>query len=86
MQMAISRLVLLFLLTHGDLFGGLNIYNLILNARTGLKGRCSLNIVFFPRILEKLPSLPREQSAAIGCTKNFQPIGVTVHSYCVGEL
>ena len=37
MQMAISRLVLLFLLTHGDLFGGLYIYNLILNARTDLK-------------------------------------------------
>ena len=44
---------------------------------------CSLNIVFFPRILENLPPLPRQHSAAIGCTKNYQPIGVTVHSHCV---
>ena len=42
-----------------------------------------LNIVFFTRILESLPPLPRQHSAAIGCTKNFQPIGVTVHSHCV---
>ena len=40
---------------------------------------CSLNIVFFPRILESLPPLPRQHSAAIGCTKNYQPIGVTVN-------
>ena len=48
---------------------------------------CSLNIVFFsPRILESLPPLPRHRSAAIGCLKNYQPIGVTVHSHCyVGE-
>ena len=39
--------------------------------------------VFFPRILESLPPLPRQHSAAIGCTKNYQPIGVTVHSHCV---
>ena len=39
--------------------------------------------VFFARILENLPPLPRQQSAAIGCTKNYQPIGVTVHSHCV---
>ena len=45
---------------------------------------CSLNIVyFFPRILESLPLLPRQHSAAIGCTKKYQPIGVTVHSHCV---
>ena len=44
---------------------------------------CSLNIVFCPRILEILPPLPRQLSAAIGCTKNYQPIGVTVHSHCV---
>ena len=44
---------------------------------------CSLNIAFFPRILESLPPLPRQHSAAIGCTKNCQPIGVTVHSHCV---
>ena len=43
----------------------------------------SLNIVFFPRILESLPPLPRQHSAAIGCTKNYQPIGVTVHSHSV---
>ena len=31
---------------------------------------CSLNIVFFPRILECLPPLPRQQRlAAIDCTK-----------------
>ena len=38
---------------------------------------CSLNIVFFPRILESLPPLPRQLSAALGCTKNYQPIGVS---------
>ena len=35
----------------------------------------SLNIVF----LESLPPLPRQHSAAIGCTKNYEPIGMTVH-------
>ena len=36
---------------------------------------CSLNIVgFFLRILESLPPLPRQHSAAIGCTKNCQYI------------
>ena len=44
---------------------------------------CSLNIVFFSRVLESLPPLPRQHSAAIGCTKNYQPIGVTVNSHCV---
>ena len=38
---------------------------------------------FFARILECLPPLPRQHSAAICCTKNYQPIGVTVHSNCV---
>ena len=38
---------------------------------------------FSPRILERLPPLPRQHSAAIGCTQNYQPIGVTVHSHCV---
>ena len=33
---------------------------------------------FFPRILKSLPTLPGQHSAAIGCTKNYQPIGVTV--------
>ena len=44
---------------------------------------CSLDIVFFPRILESLPSLHRQHSTAIGCTKKYKPIGVTVHSHCV---
>ena len=44
---------------------------------------CSLNIVFLSKILESLPPLPRQHSAAICCTKNYQPIGVTVHSHCV---
>ena len=39
--------------------------------------------VFFSRILESLLPLPRHHSAAIGCTKNYQPIGVTIHSHCV---
>ena len=40
--------------------------------------------VFFPRILESLPPLPRQHSAdAIGCTKNYQPIGMTVHLHSV---
>ena len=43
-----------------------------------------LIIVFFPRILESLPPFPRQHSAAIGCTKSYQPIGVTVlHSHSV---
>ena len=36
--------------------------------------------VFFQ---ESLQPLPRQHSAAIGCTKNYQPIGVTVHLHCV---
>ena len=43
-------------------------------------------IVFFPRILESLPRLPRQHSAAIGCTKNYQPIGVTVHLHCADSF
>ena len=46
---------------------------------------CSL-IVFFPRILESLPPLHCQHSAAIGCTKYYQPIGVTVHSPSVESL
>ena len=38
------------------------------------------------RILESLPPLPRQHSAAIGCTKNNQPIGVTIHARCVETL
>ena len=45
--------------------------------------RCSLNIVFFPGILDNLPPLPRQHSAANGRTKNYQPLGVTVHSQYV---
>ena len=47
---------------------------------------CSLNIVFFPRILGSLPPLPRQNSTAIGCTIYYQPIGVTVLSHCVERL
>ena len=39
--------------------------------------------VFFSRILESLPTLPRQHSTSIGCKKNYQPIGLTVHSHCV---
>ena len=42
--------------------------------------------VFFPRILESLSPFPRQHSAAIDCTKTYQPIGVTVHSHCVREV
>merc|ERR1711911_125031 len=38
---------------------------------------------FFSRILESLPPLPRQHSTSIGCKKNYQPIGLTVHSHCV---
>ena len=38
---------------------------------------------FFPRIRESLLPLPRQHSAAIVCTKNYQSIGVTVHSHFV---
>ena len=44
---------------------------------------CSYNIVFFQRILESSPPRPRQHSTAIGCTKIYQPLGVTVHSHCV---
>ena len=33
---------------------------------------------FLSRILKSLPPLPRQHSAAIGCTENDQPKGVTV--------
>ena len=36
--------------------------------------------VFFSRILDNLPPLPRQHSAAIGCTKNYQPIGVILYT------
>ena len=39
-------------------------------------------LCFFARNLESLPPRPRQHSAAIGCTKNYQPIRVTVHSHC----
>ena len=44
---------------------------------------CPLNMVFFKRILESWPTLPRQHSIAIGCTKNYQQIRLTVHSHCV---
>ena len=60
------------------------IYTEILLSKSDIYTGCSLNIVFFfPRILESLPTLPRKHSAANGCTKNYQPIGVTVHSHFV---
>ena len=40
-------------------------------------------LCFFLRIFESFPALPRQHSAAIGCTKNYQQKGVTVHSHCV---
>ena len=49
----------------------------------GGKYRVFIKYYFFPRIHESLPPLPRQYSAAIGCTKNPQPIGVTVLSHCV---
>ena len=42
-----------------------------------------LILCFFSRILEILPTLLHQHSAAIGCTKKYQPIGVTVLSHCV---
>ena len=48
---------------------------------------CSLIIVFFSLNTRKFASSPfRQHSAAIGCTKNYQPLGVTVHSYSVESL
>ena len=40
-------------------------------------------LCFFLKFLESLPPLLRQHSAAIGCTKNYQPIGMTVHQRCV---
>ena len=39
-------------------------------------------IKYIPRFPQSLPPLHRQHSAAIGCTKNYQPIGATVHSHC----
>ena len=41
---------------------------------------------FFPKNLDSLLPLPRQHSNAIGCTKNYQSIGVTVHSHYVKSL
>ena len=41
---------------------------------------CSLNIMFYSKISRKFAN---SHSGAIGCTKNYKPIGVTVHSRCV---
>ena len=38
---------------------------------------------FSQEFSKNLPPLPRQHSAAIGCTNNYHPIGVTVHSQCV---
>ena len=43
--------------------------SLTLNLTRSRHTGCSLNIVFFPRIPEIWSSLPRQHSAAIGCTK-----------------
>ena len=40
----------------------------------------------FQEFSKSLPSLPRQHSATIGCTKNYPPIGVTVHSRCVDSF
>ena len=45
------------------------IYDLLREQITKISTGRSLNIVFFSRILESLPPLPRQHSAAIGCTK-----------------
>ena len=37
--------------------------------------RAYIKYCVFPRLLESLPPLPRQQSAAIGCTKNYKLIG-----------
>ena len=37
--------------------------------------------VIFIEFLESLPPLSRQHLAALGCTKNYQRIGVTVHSH-----
>ena len=36
--------------------------------------------MFFPRIFIILGPLPRQHCAAIGCTENCQPLGVTIHN------
>ena len=76
----VSALPLMYLIFHGlDGF-----WNALQGSWESQRATgCSLNIVFFPRILESLPTLYHQHSAAIGCTKNYQPIGVTVHSHCV---
>ena len=41
-------------------------------------------IVFYPKNSRKFATaFPRQHSAALVCIKNYQPIGVTVHSHCV---
>ena len=42
--------------------------------------RVFIKYCFFRGILESLPPLPRQHLASIGCTKNYQPIGVTVYT------
>ena len=70
---------------HGKVFISLYMLVLvnILNLKKDCDTGCSLDIVFFPGVFESLPPLPRQHSPAIGCTKNYQPIGVTVHPHCV---
>ena len=42
-----------------------------------------MNVVFVTELVIWLQGV---HLAAIGCTKNYQPIGVAVHSYCVESL
>ena len=46
----------------------------------------SLNIVFFQRILESLPTFPRQHSAAIGCTKKNTSNRSDSKSHCVDSF
>ena len=55
-------------------------HNIALGADKG----CSEELCFFPRMFNILRL--RQHWAVIGCTKNGQPIGVTVHSHYFESL
>ena len=43
-------------------------------------------MLLFLRNFIIMPTLPRQHWAAIGCTEIGQPIGATVHLYCVDSF
>ena len=84
----LQRVILDFLAIWFGYYTSPSLYkiNYIFLNRVARSTGCSLNIVFFSKNSRKFATSP---SPALGCYwlyKNYQPIGVAVHSHCVRAL